>query len=82
VSIPEEDGGVAAVKPCPQCQQPAREADPRTEYVKDRPWVCDPCALWFTGTASEFQKYRIAEAVAAAEAMTTTPLPRPKDTDQ
>ena len=56
MSIPEEDGGVAAVKPCPQCQQPAREADPRTEYVKDRPWVCDPCALWFTGTASEFQK--------------------------
>lgn len=75
-----EPDPIAPGKACPSCQQPAREADQRTEYVADKPWICDICDLFFTGTAPEFQRYRIAESVALAEAMTTSP--RPKETDR
>lgn len=69
-----------APKLCPLCQQPGRETDAYESGRTGMPWLCDSCDLFFTGTASEFQRYRIAESVALAEAMTTTP--RPKETDR
>lgn len=62
-----------APKLCPLCQQPARETTPYEFRRTGKPCTCDPCALFFDGTATEFARYRAAEMADAAERMASSP---------
>lgn len=75
-----EPDPIPEVKPCPKCQQAMRTAL-SIEYVAGKPWYCEPCRLFASGTATEFLSYRSFEIALAAERAASAPT-RPTQGDE
>ena len=73
MSIPEDDP-IAATR-CPWCTR-TEDVHPATDHERDRTgmaWWAECCKRLFHGTATEYQRIRVAVTAAAAERMASSP---------